>query len=226
MRVSLIFETEAIIPEGAPKSWDLPYYNLVVSGKTALSPGAVLSELKQIESSLGRDLQAPRWSPRVIDLDILAWDEKVISQEGLTIPHPELLHRPFLLKLMATLKPDWRYPVAGSVCSHLSLDEIIHRQIPVDKGLIRSLVFFPLLVGIINVTPDSFSDGGFYLDPQKAIKRMEDLSVQGAAVIDLGAQSTRPGAKNISAEEEWKRLEPIFHFFDHSICFMAIETLY
>ena len=65
------------------------------------------------------------------------------------------------------------------------------------------------LVGVLNVTPDSFSDGGQFRDPAKAIKQAEQMFADGAALVDIGAESTRPGAEPLSAEEEWQRLEPV-----------------
>jgi dihydropteroate synthase len=62
-------------------------------------------------------------------------------------------------------------------------------------------------VGIINLTPDSFSDGGVNFEPQQAIKNTISLIENGAEVIDVGAESTRPSATKISEEEEWQRLE-------------------
>ena len=62
------------------------------------------------------------------------------------------------------------------------------------------------ILGVLNVTPDSFSDGGKYLEPDRAFARAAELEEQGADIIDIGAESTNPGAKPISAEEEWKRL--------------------
>jgi len=67
----------------------------------------------------------------------------------------------------------------------------------------------PLLVGILNLTPDSFSDGGQYVVPQKALARAKQLFTEGAALIDVGAESTRPGATPLTADEEWQRLEPV-----------------
>lgn len=67
------------------------------------------------------------------------------------------------------------------------------------------------LVGILNITPDSFSDGGEWVKPDNAIAQAITMADQGAAVIDVGAESTRPGAQAVSAEEEWKRLEPILN---------------
>jgi len=65
------------------------------------------------------------------------------------------------------------------------------------------------LMGILNITPDSFSDGGRYLDTGKAISRAEVIEAEGADLIDLGAESTRPGSKPITPKEELKRLIPV-----------------
>jgi dihydropteroate synthase len=65
------------------------------------------------------------------------------------------------------------------------------------------------LVGIINLTPDSFSDGGKFADKAAAIDAIAKMIGQGASVIDIGAESTRPGALPVSPGEEWRRLEPV-----------------
>lgn len=64
----------------------------------------------------------------------------------------------------------------------------------------------PSIVGVLNVTPDSFSDGGRYPDVDAALGHAEELALSGATVIDVGAESTRPGASPVSAEDEWERL--------------------
>lgn len=66
-----------------------------------------------------------------------------------------------------------------------------------------------LVMGILNVTPDSFSDGGLYLDPEKALARAQEMVAEGADLIDVGAVSTRPGHLPVPPEEEWRRLEPV-----------------
>ena len=66
-----------------------------------------------------------------------------------------------------------------------------------------------LLMGVINVTPDSFSDGGAYLDAQSAVARAIELERAGADIIDIGGESTRPGSHSIGAEEEMARLLPV-----------------
>lgn len=67
----------------------------------------------------------------------------------------------------------------------------------------------PRVMGILNITPDSFSDGGLYLDAQSALDRALLMESQGAAMIDVGAESTRPGAAAVSEEEELRRLMPV-----------------
>ncbi|MEM2126588.1 MAG: dihydropteroate synthase, partial [Candidatus Methanosuratincola sp.] len=66
----------------------------------------------------------------------------------------------------------------------------------------------PRLMGIINVTPDSFSDGGEALEPEAALRRAARLIEEGADILDIGAVSTRPGAPEVSTEEELSRLLP------------------
>jgi len=66
-----------------------------------------------------------------------------------------------------------------------------------------------LVMGIVNVTPDSFSDGGRYAEPAAAIARCEALLEEGADLLDLGGESTRPGSAPVPAEEQWRRLAPV-----------------
>lgn len=77
----------------------------------------------------------------------------------------------------------------------------LHRSFEVGR---RTLV-----MGVLNVTPDSFSDGGQFLDPEAAEARARGMAAEGADLIDIGAESTRPGATAISPDAEWARLEPV-----------------
>lgn len=84
-------------------------------------------------------------------------------------------------------------------------------QMP-DNPMLRSLIArpFPVVMGVLNVTPDSFSDGGLFLAPEQAVAQAGRMIAEGADIIDIGAESTRPyGSKPISADEEMRRLEPI-----------------
>lgn len=67
----------------------------------------------------------------------------------------------------------------------------------------------PLVMGILNVTPDSFSDGGRYADISAALQRADEMIAEGADVIDIGGESTRPGSKRVSADEEISRVVPV-----------------
>src|SRR2546421_2799174 len=65
------------------------------------------------------------------------------------------------------------------------------------------------VMGILNVTPDSFSDGGRYFDAEAALRHGLDLVDMGADLVDIGGESTRPGSDPVSAEEEWRRVGPV-----------------
>ena len=69
----------------------------------------------------------------------------------------------------------------------------------------------PIVMGILNVTPDSFSDGGEFYSPDAAIRQAERMIEQGADILDLGAESTRPGSQRVRAEEQIDRLKPVLH---------------
>lgn len=81
------------------------------------------------------------------------------------------------------------------------------------------------LVGVLNVTPDSFSDGGRYLDPQNAIARGVKLAEEGADLIDIGGESSRPGARPVSAEEELERVVPVIRGLRRALSIpLSIDT--
>ena len=83
-----------------------------------------------------------------------------------------------------------------------------------------------LVMGILNVTPDSFSDGGEFVDPARAVEHALEMVEQGAAIIDIGGESTRPGAEPVSAEEEIKRTVPIIEKIrEQSDVLISIDTM-
>ncbi len=72
------------------------------------------------------------------------------------------------------------------------------------------VIHFPAIMGVLNITPDSFSDGGQYLDPERAIAHAQEMQEAGADIIDIGGESTRPvGAQPVPVEEELGRLRPV-----------------
>ena len=68
---------------------------------------------------------------------------------------------------------------------------------------------YPAVMGILNLTPDSFSDGGVFFDPEDALRRALAMIDEGAQIIDLGGESTRPGSDPVSEEEELSRILPV-----------------
>ncbi len=81
------------------------------------------------------------------------------------------------------------------------------------------------LMGIVNVTPDSFSDGGRYLDSEKAIAHGIRLAQEGADIIDVGGESTRPGARPLSAQEEMGRVLPVIRGLSRAVSIpISVDT--
>lgn len=83
-----------------------------------------------------------------------------------------------------------------------------------------------LVMGILNVTPDSFSDGGDFSDPSAAVERTLEMVAQGADIIDIGGESTRPGSEPVPVEEEIKRTVPVIERIRaQSDAFISIDTM-
>ncbi len=101
----------------------------------------------------------------------------------------------------SVLPPDLAAPVAAALAEPTAEWRMARGTIVLDR---------PRIVGILNVTPDSFSDGGRYLDPAAALDHAESLVAEGADLLDVGAESTRPGRPTpVGFAEEWRRLEPV-----------------
>lgn len=84
-----------------------------------------------------------------------------------------------------------------------------------------------IIMGIVNITPDSFSDGGEHFLPEDAVKCALELQDDGADIIDIGAQSTRPGHTPVSSDEEWNRLEPVLKALNGKISVpVSVDTYY
>jgi 2-amino-4-hydroxy-6-hydroxymethyldihydropteridine diphosphokinase/dihydropteroate synthase len=193
-RVSPVVESPAMLPGSAPADWNRPFLNAVAECRTDSGPDAVLDALKTIERELGREDRG-RWAPRPIDLDILLFGRETLTTERLKIPHPGVAERAFVLTPLAALEPLLTIPGRGTrtVLEHARAGR--HH--------------LPIWMGIVNLTPDSFSDGGELEDVGAVDARVDSLHADGAELIDFGAESTRPGATPLSADQEWSRLEPV-----------------
>jgi dihydropteroate synthase len=82
-----------------------------------------------------------------------------------------------------------------------------------------------LVMGVVNVTPDSFSDGGNWLNPDKALKHGLELTWQGADIIDVGGESTRPGAQRVAVTEELSRVLPVVEALAQAGAYVSIDTM-
>ncbi len=189
-QVSPIVESPAWLKPDADPKWNKPFLNLAIQGQCEHSPEQLLRLVKQIEAQCGRDLNASQWSPRPIDIDILVWEGVSVSTEGLNIPHLACLQRPFVITPLLHLNPSLL--VEGKTIYQHSLE----------------LTPIPLWMGIVNVTPDSFSDGGVSDDQDALQQKLCDWIEEGVQLFDIGAESTRPNAQALTPNEEWQRLQP------------------
>ena len=197
--ISPVVESPALLPENAPADWNLPFLNLVLEAEVSDSqpPQQWRRWCKDIQQTIGRDKKLSSWAPRPIDIDILLWGEEIVNDHDLQIPDPDLTQRAFVLSPLIHLRPDLILP--GQKTNKKTLfqysQELAHH--------------IPLWMGIINVTPDSFSDGGQFTAWHAVQRQVADMLAAGVNIIDIGAESTRPGATPLSAEQEWQRLQPI-----------------
>lgn len=197
--VSSLYESEAQLPIAAPAQWNRQFLNAAVACEFEpyLEAGDLLSLAKKIEKNMQSE-HVEKWAPRLIDVDVLYWSRDSVNTTELKIPHQRLTERPFallpLLELLpdaAVEKPAW----ANGWVKNKPFNTVVSRD-----------QFWPQFVGILNFTPDSFSDGRPLSDVESLQSRAVELIGQGAEVLDIGAESTRPGALPVSTEEELHRL--------------------
>ena len=114
-RLSTVIETEPWGVEAQPR-----YLNAVAELDTKLGPRELLGRLLDVECALGRVRDGTRWGPRTIDLDLLVHGAAVVDEPGLTVPHPRLHERSFVLEPLAELAPSLNVPGKGTVSSLLA----------------------------------------------------------------------------------------------------------
>jgi len=105
-----VYLSDALLPENASEDWDIAYHNVAVLCESNVSPKEFMARIHKIEKQLGRNPNAPRWSPRIIDIDILLIDNIIINN-GLMIPHIEFLSREFCLVPAVDIAPEMMHPI-------------------------------------------------------------------------------------------------------------------
>ncbi|CAK9111135.1 unnamed protein product, partial [Durusdinium trenchii] len=199
----------------------------------------LLSDFKVIEEELGRTKGLRRGPRVIdLDLVAVGQRSLNITtgKYPLQLPHALMHERDFVLVPFAELSPAWTHPTlvgSPSVRDLLerlqsgaaavrpegaSLDSWPVQMLPGAAGL-GARVSSPgvlwrrgeqtLIMGILNVTPDSFSDGGDHLELQDAVQAAKDMIQAGAQILDIGGESTRPGASEVPLDEELKRVVPV-----------------
>lgn len=203
LEVSSIYESDAQLPPVSQPSWNQKYLNSVVlvELRQARNPYEILEEIKRIEKSLGREA-SDRWAPRLIDIDVLYWNDEDYKSEAINIPHNSLFDRPFALLPLLEVWPG----IKKNISFKLPLWALSYTEKkPFNTSISRDF-FWPRMLGILNITQDSFSDGGLFLTAETLGAQLKKLVLGGADIIDIGAESTRPGALAVSEETELKNL--------------------
>ena len=229
VRTSSLWETSPMYVERQGR-----FINGVCEVATTLEPAALLNRLQSIENELGR-VKVVDKGPRNIDLDILLYDSRIIESTALQVPHKLMLEREFVLRPLCQLIPDEMLPQplsprttfrdhlralhtkAYSSSSRAAANRNLGQDSPRVPVSPRLPLLAPLLnsrktelMSILNLTPDSFSDGGklpLYSSSALSTTIYEHVH-QGAVIIDIGGQSSRPGAADITATEEFSRVLP------------------
>ncbi|KAK6531643.1 trifunctional dihydropteroate synthetase [Orbilia ellipsospora] len=209
IRTSSLYESKPMYVEDQDT-----FLNGVCQAQTTLSAMELLKVLQDIENSFGRVKLVDK-GPRNIDLDILLYGTEIVSLPELSIPHASMLEREFVLRPLCDIAPNLPHPQTSTTfASHLSVlpgHSTVYPRVllsPSIPSLQPTSTTRPThVMAIINLTPDSFSDGGIHNANNVEATVAKAVKV-GASIVDLGGMSTRPNASDVSEEEETRRVVP------------------
>jgi dihydropteroate synthase len=184
----------------------------------------VLEGIKRLERDIGRQ-PAAHWGPRLIDIDLISYNQAEVQSESLTLPHPQLSNRAFVLAPLADIAPGFTHPVTGQSVKRMLESVALGAVRRLDHALeqlglggkfmkIKNVVTGErtLVMGILNATPDSFSGDGLWMRGDAvslAVRQAVRFVAEGADLLDIGGESTRPISIPVSAEEELARVLPV-----------------
>lgn len=223
-------------PPWTPPGWvgaAPPHYvNGACALETSAPPLELLRAVKALEARLGRQ-PGVRYASRPIDIDLLAFaDGSTVDFAGegadgrgrLRVPHARMHERLFVLQPLAELAPGLRLPRLDRTVAQLHARLLAAGEAPLPRVLgvgrpggacrRREPIVWRLgersyIMGILNVTPDSFSDGGALASLDDARAAAARLAAEGADILDIGGVSTRPGATPVGEAEELRRVVPL-----------------
>ncbi|KAG8744536.1 trifunctional dihydropteroate synthetase [Ceratobasidium sp. 414] len=236
---SFLYETKAMYHEDQD-----PFVNGACAIHTPLSPVDLLALLKRVEEQVGRT-PTFRNGPRVVDLDIIFYDDLTVDiTDGnlpLQIPHVRLREREFVLRPLADIIPTYTHPALKIPVQTLlaSLPKqptpmgrvmpLFPTHLPPNSSSSSSRPYWTwgtqtLVMATLNTTPDSFSDGGDHNQLSSALSYVHRSLASGARVIDVGGYSTRPRAEVVGVEEEIKRIVPIIKALREEGVVVSVDT--
>jgi dihydropteroate synthase/2-amino-4-hydroxy-6-hydroxymethyldihydropteridine diphosphokinase len=198
--LKIVARSSLWLTEPVPRSNQPWYANQVVAIATDLPPDAVLAILHKIEARFERE-RSVRDAPRTLDLDLIAYHDLAVETPHLVVPHPRMHVRAFVLAPLLEIAPGFQHPVSG-----LTVETLLAKA---DRTGICRLRDVPAIMGVVNVTPDSFSDAHPLIQHDEAIAHALQLMDDGADILDIGGESTRPGAQPVSPKEEQRRILPV-----------------
>jgi len=212
-RTSFLYESAPMYVTNQPK-----FFNAACELLTDLHPEELLHNVQAIEKLIGRMEGGIRNGPREMDVDLLVGSDETgrsitIETSSLTLPHPRIAERAFVLAPVADI--DHRVEIGSNgetvqdLLKKFPPNEIPTRIMQLGKMTHRYEEDPCLIMGVLNITPDSFSDGGKWETVDAALQQAEQLVNDGADLLDVGGQSTRPGSTSIGSEAELKRVYPI-----------------
>lgn len=130
IKISPIINTKALLKPNSPQSWDLDFLNCVAVGESDYGVNSLLLELEKVEKFVSKRIKIT-WTPREIDIDILLYGKRCISNEFLTVPHKDMLNKKFILQLLSQVDNSLFYPVKGKFYGmrfHQILNEIYEKE--------------------------------------------------------------------------------------------------
>ncbi|RLN52085.1 hypothetical protein BBJ28_00003858 [Nothophytophthora sp. Chile5] len=178
------------------------------------------------------------WGPRLIDVDILLYDDLQLTMETaegpLIVPHERIPERDFVLAPLCDLAPGTAPPSSSLLADSRDLKLAIACEqryvapvpmLPIVKAAPWPLGQKTFVMGIVNVTPDSFSDGAELFTVSAAVQKALEMERDGVDIVDIGGESTRPGAEPVTEEEELRRVLPVIRGIrEQSTMAISIDT--